>query len=369
MDLVVDQVVQLQHVDVAHRDRTLELFAGLAVVQDRLGRLVQPRLFQQTLDVRDVRAVEDRGREGHALGQVLRQLDQLLLVVRKRRLGAVDLAQALDQGFLLAAVLPRLQQARDLLAQTGRGPPQVGLEDLADVHARRHAQRVQHDVDVSAVFQVRHVLDRQDLGDDALVAVTAGHLVAGLKLALHGHEDLDHLHHAGGQFVAALQLLDLVFETTVQLLASVLELALHRFQLAHGLFVVQGDLPPQTTADLGQLLFGQFAAADALGSRHGVLADDQRLQAAIDVALQDLELVVAVLAQAFDLGAFDGQGAFVLVDAVTVEDANVDDGAGDAGRQAQRGVAHVRSLLAEDGAQQLLFRRHRAFTLRRDLAD
>ena len=40
-----------------------------------------------------------------------------------------------------------------------------------------------------------------------------------------------------------------------------------------------------------------------------------------------------------------------------------------AGRHAQRGVADVRGLLAEDGAQQLLLRRHRALALRRDLAD
>ncbi len=35
---------------------------------------------------------------------------------------------------------------------------------------------------------------------------------------------------------------------------------------------------------------------------------------------------------------------------------------------AQRGVANVGSLLAEDGAQELFFRRHRAFALGRDLA-
>ena len=39
------------------------------------------------------------------------------------------------------------------------------------------------------------------------------------------------------------------------------------------------------------------------------------------------------------------------------------------GRQAQGGVAHVGGLFAEDGAQQLFFRRHRAFALGRDLAD
>jgi hypothetical protein len=35
--------------------------------------------------------------------------------------------------------------------------------------------------------------------DHTLVAVTAGHLVARLDLALHSDEDLDHLHHAGRQ--------------------------------------------------------------------------------------------------------------------------------------------------------------------------
>ena len=35
----------------------------------------------------------------------------------------------------------------------------------------------------------------------------------------------------------------------------------------------------------------------------------------------------------------------------------------------KRGVAHVGGLFAEDGAQQLFFRRHRGFALRRHLAD
>src|ERR1700693_511209 len=39
---------------------------------------------------------------------------------------------------------------------------------------------------------------------------------AGLQLALHRDKDLDHLHHAGRQLVAALQLFDLAFETRLQ---------------------------------------------------------------------------------------------------------------------------------------------------------
>ncbi|OWK21228.1 hypothetical protein AJ88_20100 [Mesorhizobium amorphae CCBAU 01583] len=54
---------------------------------------------------------------------------------------------------------------------------------------------------------------------------------------------------------------------------------------------------------------------------------------------------------------------------LAVEDANFDDGAERARRHAHGGVANVRGLFAEDGAQELLFRRHRAFALRRDLAD
>ena len=66
---------------------------------------------------------------------------------------------------------------------------------------RGNAQRIEADVQGSAVVEVGHVLHRQDPGHDALVAVPAGHLVAFLELALGGDEHLDHFLHAGGQVV------------------------------------------------------------------------------------------------------------------------------------------------------------------------
>ena len=90
---------------------------------------------------------------------------------------------------------------------------------------------------------------------------------------------------------------------------------------------------------------------------------------AVDVAVQDRLLVVAVLGQTLDLFPLDRQRTLVLVDAVAVEHADLDDRALHARRHPQRGVTHVRGFLAEDGAEQLLFRRHRALALRRDLAD
>ena len=51
------------------------------------------------------------------------------------------------------------------------------------------------------------------------------------------------------------------------------------------------------------------------------------------------------------------------------EDLGVDDGAHHARGDAQRAVAHVAGLLAEDGAQQLLLGRELGLALRSDLAD
>src|SRR5271165_4317741 len=42
------------------------------------------------------------------------------------------------------------------------------------------------DLDRRPVLEVRHVLFGQDAGDNALVAVAPGHLVADAQLALHG---------------------------------------------------------------------------------------------------------------------------------------------------------------------------------------
>ena len=84
------------------------------------------------------------------------------------------------------------------------------LEDLTDVHTRRHAERIEDDLDRRSIGEVRHILFRQNARDDALVTVAAGHLVADRQLALHGDVDLDHLDDAGRELVALLHLADLL---------------------------------------------------------------------------------------------------------------------------------------------------------------
>src|SRR5688572_15781936 len=93
--------------------------------------------------------------------------------------------------------------------KNARGPAKMRFKDLADVHARRNAERIEHDLYGRAIRQVRHIFFRKNASDDALVSMPAGHLIADRKLTLHRDEDLHHLDHAWRQFVSLLQLRDL----------------------------------------------------------------------------------------------------------------------------------------------------------------
>ncbi len=76
----------------------------------------------------------------------------------------------------------------------------------------------------------------------------SGHLVARLQLALHRDENLDHLHHAGGQIVAATHLFDLVVEPVVEGTLLRLVLVVQGFDILGVVFFAQGQLPPLAPA-------------------------------------------------------------------------------------------------------------------------
>ena len=85
--------------------------------------------------------------------------------------------------------------------------------------------------------------------------------------------------------------------------------------------------------------------------------------------MQNADLVLQVLLHQVELVLLDLLRAVVLLDALAREDPHADDDALDARRAGQRRVLHVAGLLAEDRAEQLLFRRELRLALRRDLAD
>ena len=177
-------MVKFQHVDVADGHRPVEGLAGTPVDQGHLARGGEPRLIQHLDDVVFAGAIEHRRRNRNAASQILAQLDHLF-IVELGHLGlvglvAIDLFQLLLEFVHFAAAAPRIEHLANLTAEADAGPAQVGLQDLTHVHAARHAERVEDNVDRGAVLGIGHVLHRNDLRDHALVAVAAGHLVAGL---------------------------------------------------------------------------------------------------------------------------------------------------------------------------------------------
>src|SRR6185369_4098495 len=105
VDLVLDEVVELEHVDVANGDRAVEDLAGPTIAEVDLA----------------------------VLGQ--RLLDAVDLVAGLPQLGLdLLLGRAVEDG------------GRRLLALRVERPAEVRLKDLADVHPARHAERVEDDV-------------------------------------------------------------------------------------------------------------------------------------------------------------------------------------------------------------------------------
>ena len=104
-----------------------------------------------------------------------------------------------------------------------------------------------------------------------------------------------------------------------------------------------------------------------------VVLDHLAQKEVLDLGVPHLEddafLVLGVGADPVDLLVLDGELTRVLLDALAGEDLNPDDHALDTGRAAQGGVADISRLLAEDRAQELLFRRQLGLALGRDLAD
>ena len=121
MDLVVHQVVQLQHVDVADRDLAVEGLAGLPVDQSHLAARIEARELQHLDDVDLVGAVEHWARHRDAASVDLAELRHVL--VRHRRDLAVGLAVAVVN---LGQQVP--QRA------VGRAAGRL-VQDLADLEA------------------------------------------------------------------------------------------------------------------------------------------------------------------------------------------------------------------------------------------
>ena len=135
------------------------------------------------------------------------------------------------------------------------------------------------------VRQVRHVLRRQDLGDDALVAVAAGHLVADADLALLGDRHPDQPVDARLQVVVELaaelaDLDDLAALAVGQAQGAVLHFA--------GLLAEDGAQEPLLGGQLGLALRRDLADQDVARPDLGADVDDALFVEVLEGFLADV---------------------------------------------------------------------------------
>src|SRR6478736_3946924 len=280
VDLVVHEVGELQDVDVADGHRPVVGLTRAAVVQRRLAVVGDQALAVGTVGMHPLEELLDR-----PLGTGLVDLVPV---------GAVEHRRVHpDRGLGDRPRLARVRRGDRLrLPAVTRRVPEVRLEDLADVHAARNAERVEHDVDGRTVREVRHVLDGEDLRDDALVAVASGELVALADLALLGHVDAHQLVHAGRELVALLT----GEHADVDDLAG---LAVRHLQrgVAHltGLLTEDRAQEALLRGELGLALGRDLADEDVAGADLGTDADDAALVEVLEDVLGEVRDVAGDL--------------------------------------------------------------------------
>ncbi len=129
-----------------------------------------------------------------------------------------------------------------------RRPPHMGFQNLPDIHARRHTKRVQHHINRGAIRKERHVFLWHNLGNNAFVAVTPRHFIAGLQFAFYRHKNLNHFHGARWQIIAATDFLNLVVKTRLHTVFLCFKLGVQGLDLRRIRIISQRQLPVLTTA-------------------------------------------------------------------------------------------------------------------------
>jgi len=274
-------------------------------------------------------AVENRGGKGHSAAQVVCQFEHLRIIERvDKRLLAVHVVDLGERVAQFAGACLLAQHVADAQANSLGSPSQVGLENLAHVHARRHAERIEHNVHRRAVRHERHVLHRHDARHHSLVAMPARHLVARLEPALDRQVDLDRLEHPRGKLVALGEFLALFLVGQIELVALLFHRLLEQLELGGGRLVFETDVEPVVALQMGEV-FGTYLRTLGKLARTSVhcLAHQQPLDPRKAVVFHDAQLVVEIQAEALELIVDDRLRALVAGDAFAGEDLHIDHGA------------------------------------------
>ncbi len=204
--------------------------------------------------------------------RVVKQLTCAAIVDRGLAVGGLaGLCQQVTDVILMCTIEHR---GHHLEAQRRSGVAKIDLQHLSDVHTRRHAQGVQHNIQRCAIRQERHILTGQDAGNHALVAVAAGHLIAHADLALLGDIAANHHIDTRAELVAILAGKDLHIHND-----TVLAVRYTQGGIPHLARLLTEDRPqqPLLRCQLGLALRGHLTDQDIAAAHLGADADNAAL--------------------------------------------------------------------------------------------
>ena len=176
--------MQFQEVCIADSDAAIHRFARTAVIEDGLAVTGETCDFECIKYVFSLSAVKDRCGNMNPGN------------IRFRHAVLIKVITGSTESFFQTRI-----HFLDLLAQFMDSPAKVSFQNLTDIHTRRYAQGVQDDLDRRAIGQERHVFLAHDAGDDTLVTMTTGHLIAFVNLTFLSDVDTNQTGYAGRQFV------------------------------------------------------------------------------------------------------------------------------------------------------------------------
>ena len=324
MHLVLHHVAEFQHVDHADSGRLIKAVAGASVVKISLAITRNSGLVGPFVEVVERRAVKDRGGE--------------------------------------------------FLAELTSGPSEYSLENLSEVHSRRHTERVEHDVYGSSVLKERHVFLTHHTRHDTLVTVTSRHLVAHAYLTLLGYVDLGHLHDSGRKLIADGYVELLAAQLAVDLLGlahivgdQLTDHAVHALVAGpsgnvHSLIIYGTEVHIFETASL----WHDIIADEILDARR-LLAFEQRPHLPDHNLAEFVLLLFVFFIKHGKLRVRRVTSAFLLYR--TREQICSYHDTLERGRSLEGCILHVAGLVAEDGSQKFFLRSGVALPFRSDLTD
>ena len=184
MNLIGNQMMQLEEVRAANGYAVFKRFTRTAIIENRLGIISKACGLNRTEYGLVTCTVE------------YRRSDMQSSYIRNRHAILVEVVTSFTQ-----ACFNRRVAILNLLTEDLNGHTQMGFENLTDVHSRRHAQRVQHDINRRTIRQERHIFLTHNAGNDTLVTMTTCHLIADRNLTFLCDVDTHQTVYARRQFI------------------------------------------------------------------------------------------------------------------------------------------------------------------------